>query len=210
LSDSLVFKSIRQLGGLVQAREVSPTELAEVFLDRLERLGPDYNAVVTVTRERALREARRAEEEIKVAKGIEVTYVSTRSGQFFVVRGKQDFGAAQGVQNALPQEATQYPAEKSVAQKVQKSHGLLFHGIYEAGSHCEVGAAGYEGVEEFGQFLWGDGQVAVQDYQYIASGCVKSLSYGVPFARSVLPDQADVCSAICRHASLDCFGSAVC
>ncbi|MDE0233111.1 MAG: amidase [bacterium] len=64
MSDSLVFKSIRQLGSLVQAREVSPTELAEVFLDRLERLGPDYNAVVTVTRERALREARRAEQEI--------------------------------------------------------------------------------------------------------------------------------------------------
>ncbi|MDE0189698.1 MAG: amidase [bacterium] len=64
MSESLVFKSIRQLGGLIQAREVSPTELAEVFLDRLERLGGDYNAVVTVTRERALREARRAEQEI--------------------------------------------------------------------------------------------------------------------------------------------------
>ena len=64
MSDSLVFKSVRQLGGLVRDREVSPTELAEVFLDRLERLGSDYNAVVTVTRERALREARRAEQEI--------------------------------------------------------------------------------------------------------------------------------------------------
>ena len=43
---------------------MSPVELAETFLDRLERLGPRYNAVVTVTRERALREAREAEEEI--------------------------------------------------------------------------------------------------------------------------------------------------
>jgi aspartyl-tRNA(Asn)/glutamyl-tRNA(Gln) amidotransferase subunit A len=44
--------------------KVSPVELAETFLDRLERLGPRYNAVVTVTRERALREAKEAEEEI--------------------------------------------------------------------------------------------------------------------------------------------------
>jgi aspartyl-tRNA(Asn)/glutamyl-tRNA(Gln) amidotransferase subunit A len=43
---------------------VFPVELAEIFLDRLERLGPRYNTVVTVTRERALREAREAEEEI--------------------------------------------------------------------------------------------------------------------------------------------------
>ena len=48
----------------MHAGKVSPGELAETFLDRLERLGPRYNAVVTVTRERALREAREAEEEI--------------------------------------------------------------------------------------------------------------------------------------------------
>lgn len=64
LSDSLVFKSIRQLGDLVRGREVSPVELAEVFLGRLETLGSDYNAVVTVTRKRAIREARQAEQEI--------------------------------------------------------------------------------------------------------------------------------------------------
>jgi aspartyl-tRNA(Asn)/glutamyl-tRNA(Gln) amidotransferase subunit A len=38
--------------------------LTEEFLERLETLGPRYNAVVTVTRERALREARLAEAEI--------------------------------------------------------------------------------------------------------------------------------------------------
>ena len=64
MSDSFAFMTVRQLGGLVRDREVSPVELAEYFLDRLETLGPDYNAVVTVTRERAMRQARRAEQEI--------------------------------------------------------------------------------------------------------------------------------------------------
>ena len=39
-------------------------ELTETFLDRLERLGPAYNAVVTVTRELALEQARMADSEI--------------------------------------------------------------------------------------------------------------------------------------------------
>jgi len=64
LSDSLVFQSVRTLGGLVGNRELSPVELTELFLHRLETLGPEYNAVVTVTGERALKQARRAEQEI--------------------------------------------------------------------------------------------------------------------------------------------------
>ncbi len=59
-----VFSSVRALSDALRQRLVSPVELAETFLDRLERLGPRYNAVVTVTRARALTQARRAEGEI--------------------------------------------------------------------------------------------------------------------------------------------------
>jgi aspartyl-tRNA(Asn)/glutamyl-tRNA(Gln) amidotransferase subunit A len=59
-----VFASVRRLGEALRARRVSPVALAETFLERLERLGPRYNAVVTLTRDRALAEARRAEEDI--------------------------------------------------------------------------------------------------------------------------------------------------
>jgi len=55
---------IRELGELVRTRQVSPVELAETFLARLEAIGPRYNAVVTVTPERAMEQARRAESEI--------------------------------------------------------------------------------------------------------------------------------------------------
>ncbi len=60
----VVFLPIRALSELVRTREVSPVELTRLFLDRLEELGPHYNAVVTVTRERALAQAERAEREI--------------------------------------------------------------------------------------------------------------------------------------------------
>jgi aspartyl-tRNA(Asn)/glutamyl-tRNA(Gln) amidotransferase subunit A len=64
VSESPVFLPIRRLAELVRAREVSPVGLAETFLHRLETLGPRYNAVVTVTRELAMEQARRAEREI--------------------------------------------------------------------------------------------------------------------------------------------------
>lgn len=59
-----VFRPLRELAEALRARQVSPVELAEAFLRRLETLGPRYNAVVTLTRQRALVEARRAEAEI--------------------------------------------------------------------------------------------------------------------------------------------------
>ena len=64
MADQLAFLTIRQLSDLVRTREVSPVELAETFLHRLETLGPRYNAVVTLTRERAMRQAKQAEQEI--------------------------------------------------------------------------------------------------------------------------------------------------
>jgi aspartyl-tRNA(Asn)/glutamyl-tRNA(Gln) amidotransferase subunit A len=64
VTDSPVFLPVRRLGELVRARTVSPVALAELFLDRLATHGPRYNAVVTITRERAMAQARRAEREI--------------------------------------------------------------------------------------------------------------------------------------------------
>ena len=49
---------------MLRARQVSAVELAETFLDRLATIGPRYNAVVTLTRDRALEQARRADAEI--------------------------------------------------------------------------------------------------------------------------------------------------
>jgi aspartyl-tRNA(Asn)/glutamyl-tRNA(Gln) amidotransferase subunit A len=64
MAEDVVFVPVRRLGELIRERRLSPVALAETFLDRLERLGPRYNAVVTVTRVRALEQARRAEGEI--------------------------------------------------------------------------------------------------------------------------------------------------
>jgi len=64
MSNQLTFLSITQLSDLIRKRELSPVEVVETFLDRLETLGPRYNAVVTVTRKQALKQAKLAEQDI--------------------------------------------------------------------------------------------------------------------------------------------------
>jgi aspartyl-tRNA(Asn)/glutamyl-tRNA(Gln) amidotransferase subunit A len=62
------FLSIPELGRLLRSRRISVAELTGHYLDRLERLGPTYNAVVTVLREVAMAEARLRDRELAAGK----------------------------------------------------------------------------------------------------------------------------------------------
>jgi Asp-tRNA(Asn)/Glu-tRNA(Gln) amidotransferase A subunit family amidase len=64
LGRDVLFSSVRELGALLRQRKISSLELTRAYLDRLETLGPRLGAVATVTRETALEQARRADEEI--------------------------------------------------------------------------------------------------------------------------------------------------
>ena len=63
-ANEVVFAPVRKLAEMLRTGYVSPVELTELFLNRLESIGPNYNAVVTLTADRALKEARRAQDEI--------------------------------------------------------------------------------------------------------------------------------------------------
>jgi aspartyl-tRNA(Asn)/glutamyl-tRNA(Gln) amidotransferase subunit A len=65
ITDETLFSSVAELAAQIRARRISPVELAEGYLHRLETVGKRLNAVVTVMRETALKEARQAEAEIR-------------------------------------------------------------------------------------------------------------------------------------------------
>jgi len=65
LSDDILFSSITELAKLLKPRKISPVELTESYLARLEKYGERLGAVATVMRESALTEARAAESEIR-------------------------------------------------------------------------------------------------------------------------------------------------
>jgi amidase len=56
----LAFTPAAKLGALYRVRTVSPLEVMRAVLDRIDRVNPRVNAIVTLARESALREARRA------------------------------------------------------------------------------------------------------------------------------------------------------
>jgi aspartyl-tRNA(Asn)/glutamyl-tRNA(Gln) amidotransferase subunit A len=63
--NSPVYQNIRKLSEQIVSLEISPIELTQIFLERLEEYGPELNAVVTITKELALKQATKAEKEIK-------------------------------------------------------------------------------------------------------------------------------------------------
>jgi aspartyl-tRNA(Asn)/glutamyl-tRNA(Gln) amidotransferase subunit A len=65
----LAFATIEELAVLLARRKVSPVELTEQFLRRIERYNPQLNAYLTVTTEHALAAARRAEKELTRRRG---------------------------------------------------------------------------------------------------------------------------------------------
>ena len=66
MADSdLMYLPVRELAARVQSKKLSPVKLAEVCLDRLEKEGSRVNAVITLMRDSAMKEARAAESEIQ-------------------------------------------------------------------------------------------------------------------------------------------------
>jgi len=61
--DDLAFSGVVELQRLLTRRTVSSLELTELYLTRLEKYGPVYNALVTLMPERARSEAKRADRE---------------------------------------------------------------------------------------------------------------------------------------------------
>ncbi len=66
--EEVAFWPVTKLSELVRTRQVTSLELTEMYLDRLERYGPQLECVVTLTKERALEQARRADEEIRAGR----------------------------------------------------------------------------------------------------------------------------------------------
>src|SRR6516162_2092847 len=68
ITEDLLYGSVRELGTLLRAGKISSLALTEAYLERLEKFGPKLGAVVTVTRDRAISEARAADEELRAGR----------------------------------------------------------------------------------------------------------------------------------------------
>lgn len=62
--EDIAFSTLRQLSALIRARKISSRELTEIYLKRLEKYGPLLLNTISLTAERALKEAEAADREI--------------------------------------------------------------------------------------------------------------------------------------------------
>jgi len=66
--EDIAFLPVAHLARLVRTKQVTSTDLTRIYLDRLKRYDPVLHCVVTLTEDLALRQARRADEEIAAGK----------------------------------------------------------------------------------------------------------------------------------------------
>lgn len=64
VSHDVLFLSAREQAALIKARKLSPVELTDAYLARIDALNPRVNAFITIAADRARAEARAAEQEI--------------------------------------------------------------------------------------------------------------------------------------------------
>ena len=64
-SKEIAFLSATELGAAIKAKQISPVEAVEAYLDRIQRIDPKVNSYITVMADQALEDARQAEAEIQ-------------------------------------------------------------------------------------------------------------------------------------------------
>jgi aspartyl-tRNA(Asn)/glutamyl-tRNA(Gln) amidotransferase subunit A len=119
-TSDLVFNSGHDLAALIKAKKVSPVEVTQAYLDRIEALNPKLNAFITVTKEQALAQARRAEQDIMAGK-----YIGPLHGLPYAPK---DILATKGIltTNGSKVTADWVPNyESSVTERLSKAGGIL-------------------------------------------------------------------------------------
>jgi aspartyl-tRNA(Asn)/glutamyl-tRNA(Gln) amidotransferase subunit A len=116
----LTWLSLPELGRLLRTRKVSSVELAQHFLDRLERLGPAYNAVVTVLRAPAIAEARLRDADLASGRD--------RGPLHGIPYGAKDLLAAEGAPTtwgAQPYRSQMLQGDATVVRRLREAGAVL-------------------------------------------------------------------------------------
>jgi aspartyl-tRNA(Asn)/glutamyl-tRNA(Gln) amidotransferase subunit A len=146
VSDELYFKTIAELSKMLRAKKISSVELTQVFLARLQTLGPKYNALAELTPDLALEQARRAD--AKIRRG------AVSSPLYGIPYGAKDLLATKNIPTrwGSPAHADQiFDYDATVVRKMQEAGSVL------VGKLAMVEIAGGGGYEYANASLHGPG-----------------------------------------------------
>ena len=119
-SDELIYLSASQLGRLIKKKEVSPVEVIEAHLSRIDALEPKLNSFITMLSDRAMAEARQAEKEILAGR-----YLGPLHGIPF---GLKDLFYVKGVRNTSGSKIFDHFSpdfDSTIARKLKEAGAIL-------------------------------------------------------------------------------------
>jgi aspartyl-tRNA(Asn)/glutamyl-tRNA(Gln) amidotransferase subunit A len=104
MSDAIAFSTIRELGARYRARELSPVEVTRALLDRIQKLDPALHAFVTLTADRALADARAAEEALRRGDPRPLLGVPVAHKDIYLTKGIRTTGGSALLADWVPDE----------------------------------------------------------------------------------------------------------
>jgi aspartyl-tRNA(Asn)/glutamyl-tRNA(Gln) amidotransferase subunit A len=120
ITEDHLFASIRDLGDLIRTGKISCVTLTEAYVDRLEKYGQKLGAVVTITRDLAIKEAHAAEKEIRAG--------HVRGPLHGIPYGLKDLAATKGIPTtwgAEPYKNQVFDYDATIVKKLREAGAVL-------------------------------------------------------------------------------------
>ncbi len=118
--EDIAFYSVAQLAELIRTRRITSVQLTKMYLARLKKYDPILHAVVTLTEDLALKQARRADEEIAAGK-----YRGPLHG---IPYGAKDLLAVKGYPTtwgAMPYKDQRIDRDATVVRRLEQAGAVL-------------------------------------------------------------------------------------
>jgi Asp-tRNA(Asn)/Glu-tRNA(Gln) amidotransferase A subunit family amidase len=118
--DDLAFYSIRELAYLIKTKKISSVELTQFFISRMKKYDAKLHAVITITEERAMKAAAKADKEIKNG-----TYRGLLHGIPFGVKDLLSVDGYKTTWGATPFKDQMIAETATVVNKLEAAGGIL-------------------------------------------------------------------------------------
>jgi aspartyl-tRNA(Asn)/glutamyl-tRNA(Gln) amidotransferase subunit A len=120
ITEEIFFSSISELGKLIRSRQITSEALTQGYLQRLEEYGPKLGAVVTITRDLALEQARAADREARAG--------HYRGPLHGIPYGVKDLAATKGIPTtwgAEPYRTQVFDYDATIVKKLRDAGAVL-------------------------------------------------------------------------------------
>src|SRR5712664_1345949 len=104
MSDEIAYATIAELSARYRKRDLSPVEVTQTLLARIEKLDPILHAFVTLTAERALADARAAEEALRRGDARPLLGIPVGHKDIYLTRGIRTTGGSALLADWIPED----------------------------------------------------------------------------------------------------------